>query len=72
MLNFALMGCGRIAKRHSELLGNNQISGAKLVSVCDIVEEKAKNIGEKFRIPFYSDVHKMLEKEKSIVVIQYF
>ena len=52
MLNFALMGCGRIAKRHSELLGNNQISGAKLVSVCDIVEEKAKNIGENFRIPF--------------------
>ena len=62
------MGCGRIAKRHSELLGNNQISGAKLVSVCDIVEEKAKNIGEKFRIPFYSDVHKMLEKEKIDVI----
>ena len=69
MLNFALMGCGRIAKRHSELLGNNQISGAKLVSVCDIVEEKAKNIGEKFRIPFYTDVNKMLEKEKVDVIV---
>ena len=69
MLNFALMGCGRIAKRHSELLGNNQISGAKLVSVCDIVEKKAKNIGEKFGIPFYTDVNKMLEKEKVDVIV---
>ena len=37
MLNFALVGCGRIAKRHSELLGFNEINGAKLVSVCDNV-----------------------------------
>jgi len=35
MINFALVGCGRIAKRHSELLGLNQIKGAKLVAVCD-------------------------------------
>jgi hypothetical protein len=28
MLNFAIVGCGRIAKRHSELLGLRQIEGA--------------------------------------------
>lgn len=42
MLKFALVGCGRIAKRHSELLGTGQIEGAKLVGVCDLVEEKAR------------------------------
>ena len=33
MLNIALVGCGRIAKRYSNLLGNNQIKGAKNVSI---------------------------------------
>ena len=42
MLNLALVGCGRIAKRHSELLGFGQIEGARLAAVCDIVEEKAQ------------------------------
>jgi len=32
MLKFALVGCGRIAKRHSELLGQNQIKDACLVA----------------------------------------
>ena len=29
MLNFAIFGCGRISKKHAELLGNNKIPGAK-------------------------------------------
>ena len=53
MLKFALVGCGRIAKRHSELLGLDQIENASLVAVCDIVEEKAKKLGEQFHIPYY-------------------
>lgn len=36
MLKFALVGCGRIAKRHSKFLGHGQIAGASLVAVCDI------------------------------------
>ena len=44
MLKFALVGCGRIAKRHSELLGFDQIRGAKLVAVCDNVVDKAIKI----------------------------
>lgn len=68
MLRFALVGCGRIAKRHSELLGLNQIKNAKLVSVCDIVEKKAKNIAEKFNIPYYIDMDSMMQKEQIDVV----
>ena len=44
MLKFALVGCGRIAKRHSELLGLGQIKGAELVAACDLIEEEAKKI----------------------------
>jgi predicted dehydrogenase len=68
MLNFALMGCGRIAVKHSELLGNNMINGAKLVSVCDPVEEKAARIGKKFNVPYYTDSDMMMQKEKIDVV----
>jgi UDP-N-acetyl-2-amino-2-deoxyglucuronate dehydrogenase len=63
MLNFALVGCGRIAKRHSELLGLKQIEGAQLSAVCDIDESKAKAIGERFSVPYYTDMHQMMQGE---------
>ena len=69
MLNFALVGCGRIAKRHSELLGLEQIKGARLGAVCDVVKEKAMSIGERFSVPYYSDMHEMMEREKIDVAV---
>ena len=60
LLNFALVGCGRIAKRHSELLGSDQIFGARLAAVCDIVPEKAQRIGEQFSVPWFTDMHEMM------------
>ena len=69
MLNFVLVGCGRIAKRHSELLGFNQIPEARLAAVCDIVESKAREIGERFSVPFFSDMHKMLSEVAADVVV---
>ena len=69
MLNFALVGCGRIAKRHSELLGLKQIDGAQLVAVCDRDELKAKSIGEQFSIPSYTDMHQMMRSEKIDAVV---
>lgn len=69
MLNVALVGCGRIAKRHAELLGLNQIAGARLVAVCDIVAEKAKAFAERFKVPAYSDMHAMMHNESVDVVV---
>lgn len=68
MLRFALMGCGRIAKRHSELLGYKQIEGATLACVCDLDIEKARTIGEKFGVPYYTDAHQMMAEQKPDVV----
>jgi len=62
MIKIALLGCGRIAKRHSELLGNNQIDGASLAAVCDIDKEKAKKVGEQFGVPYFTDMHSMASK----------
>lgn len=69
MLNFALVGCGRIAKRHSELLGFGQIEGARLAAVCDIVKEKAQKIGEQFNVPYFTDMHQMALSENIDVFV---
>jgi len=67
-LRVALVGCGRIAKRHSELLGLNQISRARLAAVCDIKPERAAAIGAAMKVPHYADMHEMMGREDIDVV----
>ncbi|RLB72156.1 MAG: gfo/Idh/MocA family oxidoreductase [Deltaproteobacteria bacterium] len=62
-IRIGLVGCGRIAKRHSELLGYNQIKGACLTAVCDLVKEKSEKIGAAFNVPYYTNMHEMMKKE---------
>jgi predicted dehydrogenase len=69
MLKFALVGCGRIAKRHSELLGHGEIPGAKLVAACDVAEDKSAKIGRQFAVPWYADMHRMMATEDIDVVV---
>lgn len=69
ILNFALVGCGRIAKRHSELLGLNQIQNARLVAVCDLVHEKAEKIATQFSVPHFTDMHEMMRAVNIDVVV---
>ncbi len=69
MLKFVLVGCGRIAKRHSELLGLKQIEGAQLVAVCDSILEKAEKIGQQFDVPAYADMDEMMQKQKVDVAV---
>lgn len=68
MLKFALVGCGRIAKRHSELLGLSQIENATLAAVCDVEMEKAEKIGKTFGVPYYGDMDEMMRSEDVDVV----
>ena len=68
-LNFVLVGCGRIAKRHSELLGKNQINNARLVAVCDIVQEKADKIANEFSVQSFTDMHEMMRSVDVDVVV---
>lgn len=69
MLRIGLVGCGRIAKRHSELLGNGQIEGATLVSVCDLVANKAEAIAAPFGVPWFTDMHEMMKQTELDVVV---
>jgi len=68
-LKFGLVGCGRIAKRHSELLGHGQISNARLAAACDVKEDRAKAIGAQFGVPHFSDMHEMMRNTDLDVVV---
>jgi len=68
-LRFALVGCGRIAKRHSELLGSRQIHGAMLAAVCDVVSSKAERVGKQFSVPWFTDMHEMMKRVKVDVAV---
>lgn len=67
--SFALIGCGKIAVRHANLLGNNEINGASLVAVCDLEEIRAKKIADEFNVSSYTDLHVMMESEEPDVVV---
>lgn len=62
MLRFVLVGCGRIAKRHAELLGRQQIEGAELVGVCDVVPERAKAFGDQYGVPHFVEMAQLFSE----------
>nr|WP_249157629.1 Gfo/Idh/MocA family oxidoreductase [Bradyrhizobium diazoefficiens] len=57
-----MLGCGRIAKRHSDLLGGGHIAGAELVAVCDEVPERADALAVKFGVPAFYDIDAFLKQ----------
>jgi UDP-N-acetyl-2-amino-2-deoxyglucuronate dehydrogenase len=67
MLRFVLIGCGRIAKRHAELLGRRQIEGAELTAVCDVQADRAQAFGEQYGVPWFGDIDEMLAGVESDV-----
>lgn len=60
MIDFAIVGCGRIAKRHADLLGTGQIAGARLAAVCDIVPERAAAFAARYNVHGYTSLDEML------------
>jgi predicted dehydrogenase len=65
MINFAIVGCGRIAQRHAEHISNK----GKLIAVCDVVYEKANAMAESYGAVAYADYVDMLKNESAIDVV---
>ncbi|MDI3566266.1 Gfo/Idh/MocA family protein [Bradyrhizobium sp. Arg816] len=63
MIRFGLLGCGRISKRHSDLLGGRQVNGASLTAVCDPVQERAEAVASKFSVRPYFDMDEFLSQK---------
>ena len=60
MIRFALVGCGRIAKRHAELLGDGQVAGARLAAVCDVDPVASTPYAAKYGVPAFERIDDLL------------
>ncbi|MDT8317459.1 MAG: Gfo/Idh/MocA family oxidoreductase [bacterium] len=65
-LNFALIGCGRIAARHAQIL--QSMDDVNLVAVADTCEERASDFADKYGSRYYADYNDMLAHENIDVV----
>lgn len=64
-INFAIVGCGRIAQRHAEHINNF----ANLVAVCDIDFQKVKEFGEKYSVATFTNFDELLKSDNKIDVV---
>jgi UDP-N-acetyl-2-amino-2-deoxyglucuronate dehydrogenase len=63
---FALVGCGRISRKHCE--GLKEVEGAKLVAVCDLIPERAESTGTQWRVPWYTSYEAMVSETHPAIV----
>lgn len=56
----ALVGCGRISGTHFDAI--RHVDGIELSAVCDIVEERARDAGEREGVPWFTNYVRMLEE----------
>jgi UDP-N-acetyl-2-amino-2-deoxyglucuronate dehydrogenase len=64
-VSFAIIGCGRIAKRHAEQIAKV----GKLVAVCDVVVEKANELGAIYEANVYDSIEELLKSELYLGVV---
>ncbi len=57
MKKIALVGCGRISKRHIDAISDTQ--GVEVVLVCDIIESRARKTAEDLGVPYVTDYRKI-------------
>ena len=61
MIKFGVVGCGRISKRHLDLLGGGQIKGAALAAICDTDAGRLQTARCNHDVAVYHDLATMLD-----------
>ena len=65
-LKVAVIGLGNILPMHITPIIH--FNDAELTAVCDIKEDRARRISQKYNVPYYLDYIKLLQKEKIDIV----
>lgn len=65
-LGFGVIGCGRIAPKHTESI--RAIPEAELIAVCDLVPGKAEDFARKYKAEPYLDYQELLKREDLDIV----
>ena len=64
-LKIGIIGCGRIAQRHAEIISKN----CTLIATCDIEGDRAKRLAEKHNAKHYTLVEDMLNAHAEMDVV---
>jgi predicted dehydrogenase len=64
-LSFAIIGCGKIAKRHAEQIARV----GKLIAVCDVDFQRAQQLATEFNSKAYHDISELLAVESNVDVV---
>ncbi len=64
-LRFAIIGCGRIAARHAEIIS----AVAELSAVCDIKPERAGSFAQTYSCKSYTDIGELLNNEPAVNIV---
>ena len=62
----AVVGCGRISTNHFDAIA--KVDGLSVAAVCDAVEQRAKEAGEKLGVPWFTSYEAMLRDVPSDIV----
>ena len=62
----ALVGCGRISSNHFDAIA--KVDGLSVSSVCDSVEQRAREAGERLGVPWFTSIETMLRDAPSEIV----
>lgn len=65
-LGFGVIGCGRIAPKHTESI--IAIPDAELVAVCDIIPERAEDFARRYKAEPYLDYRELLQRDDIDIV----
>ncbi len=65
MVSFAVVGCGHIGPRHSRHIA----SMAELAYVCDVKEDRAKQLAEEYGCGYVTDYRMLLDKDFDVANI---
>ncbi|MDA9291063.1 Gfo/Idh/MocA family oxidoreductase [bacterium] len=65
----AVIGCGRISKKHLGLITEQFCNDLKLVAICDIDQHKLAVAGQRYKCPTFSSIQEMLYVSKPDIVV---
>jgi UDP-N-acetylglucosamine 3-dehydrogenase len=65
MIRVGVVGLGSMGQHHVRLYAE---LGCELVGVADVSLERAKEIGEKYKVKYYSDYHDLLRKVEAVSI----
>ncbi len=65
-INFAVIGCGHIGKRHAEMISRN--SNCSLVALVDVKPKEELNVNQ-YDVPFFSSIEDLLSSDVETDII---